>query len=155
MPDEQIEFGDDRPDLDTVKEMRREHPSGWLELAKDPALALLIDAILDSPDGYEFSPPEIAPRAGITAQSVRNHISILVERGVLEQVSESRYKIREDGRVTTQLNELNSAVTAVRSGGSEGLDHAVDPDDVLDNSQTSPSARMPLSPTHPGPVNAD
>lgn len=134
MPEAPTEFGEGRSDLNTVKRMRREYPSGWLELAKDPARALLIDAILDAPPGYEFSPPEIAPRAGISAQSVRNHIDILVDRGILKQINGSRYAVVDQGKVITELRELNSAVNAVRRGMSSNDGDFVHPMDAIDNS---------------------
>lgn len=154
MPDEQTEFGEGRPDLEEVKEMRREHPSGWLELSMDPARALLIDAILDSPEDYTFSPPEIAPRAGISAQSVRNHIGVLVERGVLEKVGDSQYRINSKGRVTCELEQLNNAVTAVRSGAADGKDRSIDPDELMDNSQFTMDHGRRLTPPV-GVGNAD
>lgn len=128
------EFGDGRPDLNTIKEMRRNHPSGWLQLAKDPARALLIDAILDAPPNYEFSPPEIGPRAGISDQSVRNHIDTLARIGIVEPIGDSRYVVLDRGRVMKELKELNSAVTAVRSGMSTPEEDFTHPSKLMDNS---------------------
>lgn len=158
MADEQNEFGDGRPDLATVKKMRQEHPSGWLELSMHPSRALLIDSLLDAPPGYEFSPPEISPRAGISAQSVRNHIDVLETRGLVEKVGRSRYKLNDKSRVLKELDHLNSAVTAIRSRmAGRGVD-TIDPDELMDNSRRkTPSPPLfSSSPPIPGGVmNAD
>lgn len=126
--------GDDgRPDLATVKQMRRDHPSGWLELAMTPARALLIDAILDSPPGHEFTTGTISKRAGISAQAVRNHIQTLVERGIVNATGGREYKVADDSRVLMEIEELNSAVTAVRSGMAQDRVEEFDPDRRMDN----------------------
>jgi hypothetical protein len=135
MAEEQTEFAEGRPDLGEVKKMRREHPSGWLELTMDPARALLIDALLDSPPGYEFSPVEISPRAGISGQSVRNHIGKLVERGIVKQVGESKYKINDRSRVFREIERLNSAVTAIRSNNASTEIDGTKPEVKMDNSE--------------------
>lgn len=158
MTDGQTEFAEGRPDLETVKEMRRNHPSGWLELSKDPARALLIDALLDAPPGYEFSPTEISPRAGVSDQSVRNHIDILVDRGLVEEIDASRYRLNDTSRIMTELEHLNSAVAAVRSGAATKKIETVDPDEMMDNSQRDASNDdlFDIPPTEKsGAMNAD
>ena len=158
MGNTQNEFGKDRPDLAAVKEMRREHPSGWMELAKDPARALLIDTLLDSPPGYEFTPSEISPRAGISDQSVRNHIDILVDRGILDQIGNSEYKLNDKSRIFVELEGLNSAVNAVRSGMASIETNYIDPDKMMDNATQDSVNNEPfegLPQNVPGAINAD
>jgi DNA-binding transcriptional ArsR family regulator len=139
MPEDKNEFGENRPDLETIKQFRLENSSGWLELSKSRARAILIDSLLDAPPGYEFTPPEIAPRAGITDQSVRNHIDILEEVGLVEKVDESRYQLNNESRVLMELEQLNSAVTGVRSGMSSADSGEFDPDEFMDNAKRDPT----------------
>jgi|GEM_PF-2235993 len=122
-----------RPSLDEIKRMRREHPSGWLELAMTPARALLIDTILDSPPGHEFTTGTISERAGITPQAVRDHLGVLVDRGVVESVDERTYRVVDDSVVLRELEELNAAVGAVRAGVADERFGSVDPDERADN----------------------
>lgn len=142
MAKDQTEFGDGRPALEDVKEMRRSNPSGWLALSMDPTRALLIDAILDSPDGYEFTPPEIAPRAGISDQSVRNHLPVLRNLGIVKS-KHSKYVVRGGSPVMSELEELNSAVTAVRSGQSPDRSSSFDPDELMDNARSEGDPTVP------------
>lgn len=119
MPEDPNQFGEGRPSQETMKQLRYDHPSGWLHLSKDPARALLVDAILDSPPGHQFSPPQIAERAGISDQSVRNHIEELVDLGVVTEADDSQYRIQDRSRVLDALENLNGAVNAVISGNSD------------------------------------
>lgn len=146
MTDDQTEIGDGQLDLETIKRMRRDHPSGWLELSMTPARALLIDAILDSPPRHVFTTGTISQRAGITPQAVRNHIDVLVDRGVVERAGETEYRIVDDSTVLAELERLNGAVTAVRSGASEERTGDVDPDRRMDNA--GESSHEPRVDTH-------
>lgn len=122
-----------RPSLEEIKQVRREHPSGWLELAMTPARALLIDAVLDSPPGHEFTTGTISERTGITPQAVRDHLDVLVSRGVVESVDETTYRIVDDSVVLQELEELNAAVGAVRAGVANERVERPDPDEWADN----------------------
>jgi hypothetical protein len=123
----------ERPTLDEIKRMRREHPSGWLELAMTPARALLVDAILDSPPGHEFTTGTISERAGITPQAVRDHLDVLVDRGVVASVDGTTYRIVDDSVVLRELEKLNAAVGAVRAGVADERLGGTDPDERADN----------------------
>lgn len=123
----------ERPSLDEIKQMRQEHPSGWLELAMTPARALLVDAVLDSPPGHEFTTGTISERAGITPQAVRDHLDVLVNRGVVESVDGMAYRIVDDSVVLRELEELNAAVGAVRAGVADKRVGKTDPDKRADN----------------------
>ncbi len=169
MADDQSEIGD-RPDLEQIKQLRREHPSGWLELSMTPARALLIDAVIDSPPGHEFTTGTISERAGISPQAVRDHIDVLIDRGVVEATDGTPYRIVDDSVVLMELEQLNSAVTAVRSGEQHTQTDNIDPDRRADNATTDGStaqsfggstaqsfegSRMPLSDGPRGHINAD
>lgn len=135
MPKDQNQQDISRPPKDKIKEIRRENPSGWMQLAKSPARALLIDALIESPPQHKFTAPQIAERAGISDQSVRNHIEELESLGVVENVSGNTYIIKEKSRVMMELDHLVSAVTAIRSGAARKTAEDINPDLAMDNSQ--------------------
>jgi len=113
MPD-QNEFDTARPDAEEIKEMRHEHPSGWLQLSKSEARALVVDAILDAPPEYCFTPPEIAARAGVSPQSVRNHLPALMDCGLVERESNSTYSVDPNSEVLAKLHKLSDEVAATQ-----------------------------------------
>jgi len=45
------------------KELRKEHPSGWLYLTQHDAIPILVDALLDLPPNREFNKTELAEHA--------------------------------------------------------------------------------------------
>lgn len=142
MPEEPNQIGDDRPDLETVKKMRQDYPSGWMKLSKAPALALLIDAVLDTPPGGEFTVAEISERAGISTQSVRNHISTLIETGIVKDDDSDTYSINDRSKVLAELEKLNSAVNAVSSGATEKTFEQPETDRYLDNSKSESKSSL-------------
>lgn len=102
-----------------MQDVRRRNPSGWLELTDGEGLPFVIDALLDAPPGREFNKTELGDRAGFTRETVRSYIDRLVELGIAEKVPDTdpqRYRLNEDGRVTQEIFDLNSAVNAVRAG---------------------------------------
>lgn len=110
---------DTEPDDVDMKEVRRRNPSGWLELSDGEGLPFVIDALLDAHPGRGFNKTELGDRAGFTRETVRSYIDRLVELGVVEEVPDTdpqRYRLNEDGRVTQEIFDLNSAVNAVRAG---------------------------------------
>lgn len=118
MADKQNTFGG-RPEPEEVKQMRRDYPSGWLELSMFESLALMIDALIDAPPGYTFSNPELADRAGISDESVRNHIGTLEELGIVNRPADStKFRVNDDSRILQEIFGLNDAVNAVRTGES-------------------------------------
>ena len=131
-PNSQTEVGG-RPGLDEIKQMRKDRPSGWLELSMTPARALLIDAILDSPPSHEFTTGTISERAGITPQAVRDHLDVLLEHGVVEEVDGSAYRVVDESVVLQELQALNSAVGAVRAGVTDERIDRQEPDERVDN----------------------
>lgn len=136
MTDDPNQIGHNRPDLDTVKKMRQDYPSGWMKLSKAPALALLIDAVLDTPPGGKFTVAEISERAGISTQSVRNHISTLIETGIVKDDDSDTYSINDRSKVLAELEKLNSAVNAVSSGATGKTFEEPETARELDNSKS-------------------
>lgn len=102
-----------------AKQTRLEHPSGWLSLTRFQTTRLLIDALLESPPGHPFNKSELQRRTGMSRDSIREHLPFLVELGIVEEIDEGgwpEYVLNDDGKVTQELFELNSAVNSVLSG---------------------------------------
>ncbi|QHS17308.1 hypothetical protein [Halopenitus persicus] len=98
-----------------TKELRTEHPSGWLHLTQHDAVPILIDALLDLPPNREFNKTEFARHAGVTRQTVGNYTDLLLEVELIEEVpntSPRRYRVA-DSDVVRELFELNSALNGV------------------------------------------
>lgn len=97
-----------------TKEARLEHPSGFLHLTRHESVPIIIDAILTLPPGREFNKTELADHAGVTRQTVGNHIDRLLDLNVVETVpntSPRRYRVA-DSDVIAELFALNSALNA-------------------------------------------
>lgn len=102
----------------TMKELRYEHPSGWLYFMKDSSegLHLIIDALLSASD-REFTKSELAETAGVSRHTVRAHLDTLLEHGIVQSVADGkRYRLNLDSPVTREIHELNSAINAVGAG---------------------------------------
>lgn len=102
-------------EVDT-KEVRLEHPSGFLYLTRHESVPILIDALLDLPPGREFNKTELAEHAGLTRQTVSAYTDLLLELDVLEAVpntSPRRYQLA-DSDVVREVFELNSALNAAQ-----------------------------------------
>lgn len=102
-------------DQTDTKELRKEHPSGWLHLTQHDAIPILVDALLDLPPNREFNKTELAEHAGVTRQTVGNYTDLLVEVELIEEVpntSPRRYRVA-DSDVVRELFELNSALNNV------------------------------------------
>jgi len=145
------EIGPDegRMDRGTMKKMRLEYPSGWLKLAKSTARALMLDALLDLQQGHEFTHSDLAERAGLSSESVRQHIGTLVELGIVDKIrdtSPTTYRLNSQAHVTKELRELNSAVNAVKAG--EEAEEATSPEEAADNAGNSDDDR---DSNHPRP----
>lgn len=107
-----MEYGGDHGEK---KELRRDHPSGWLYLTQHDAIPILVDALLDLPPNREFNKTELAEHAGVTRQTVGNYTNLLLEVELVEEVpntSPRRYRIA-DSNVVRELFELNSALNNV------------------------------------------
>ena len=102
----------------STKELRYEHPSGWLYLMKDSSegLHLIIDTLLSASD-REFTKSELAEAAGVSRHTVRAHLGTLLEHGIVKAVANGkRYQLNLDSPVTQEIFELNSAINAVGAG---------------------------------------
>lgn len=98
---------------------RRTEPSPWLELTGNQTLPKVVDALLDAPPGKEFNKKELGDFAGVSRESIRAYIDVLVGFGIMEEVPDSsptRYRLNDRGKVTVELFELNSALNSVASG---------------------------------------
>lgn len=116
--------GEDDASEPDRKALRKEYPSGWMVLAKHPSVALMLDALLDAPPDWEFNQTEWGDRAGISRESVRKHLDLLLDVGVVEEVDSSphpRYRVDEGGPVMQALHSLNGAVNRVGSGDEHEL----------------------------------
>lgn len=101
------------------KQDRLENPSGWVKLTRYETVRLLVDALLESPPDHQFNKSELERRTGLSREAIREHLPFLVELGVVEEVDSSdwaEYRLNDDGKVTKELLELNSAVNSVLSG---------------------------------------
>jgi len=109
---------DDDSSAKSTKELRYEHPSGWLYLMKDSSegLHLVIDTLLSASD-REFTKSELAEAAGVSRHTVRAHLDTLLEHGIVESVADGkRFRFNLDSPVTQEICELNSAINAVGAG---------------------------------------
>jgi DNA-binding transcriptional ArsR family regulator len=104
-----------RPHSDShdVAELRDEYPTGWRILTQKDSVGLMLDAIMDSLPGSEFTKTELAERAGVSRQSVHTHLDMLLALGVLERVPETspeRYRADRESDVLELLHRLEGAV---------------------------------------------
>ncbi len=102
----------------STKELRYEHPSGWLYLMRNSSegLHLIIDTLLSAAD-REFTQSELADSAGVSRHTVRAHLDTLLEHGIVRAVAGGkRYRFNLDSPVTQEICELNSAINAVGAG---------------------------------------
>lgn len=101
------------------KQSRKEHAAGFLELAKNESVPLMIDALFDAPTGRGFNKAELARKAGISTGSVRTHLDTLLELGIVEPMpdtSPTRFTLNMDGPVTQLLFELDNLIAEIRTG---------------------------------------
>lgn len=101
------------------KQSRKEYATGFLELAKNESVPLMIDALLDAPSGRGFNKTELARKAGISPGSVRNHLDTLVELKIVKSIPDTtptRYTLNMDSPVTRLLFELDNVIAEIRTG---------------------------------------
>lgn len=102
------------------KDFRKEFPSGWMEVARYETLALIIDALLESPSSREYTVDELADKAGPSARSIEDRIGSLVELGIVDELEgdrdEPRYCINDRSPITQKLYDLNITVNRVKEG---------------------------------------
>lgn len=123
------------PEFD-VKQSRLDEPSGWIRLTRYETVRLIVDALLEAPPEYQFNKSELARRAGVSTEAVRNHLSTLIDMGVIEEKEGSgwsEYRLNDDGKVTKELFELNSAVNSVLSGEAKNVQQQSIPSVTLED----------------------
>lgn len=118
--DDEPEVSEDRIREMGKKEFRKEFPSGWMEITRYETLVLVVDALLEAPGAREYTQKELASKAGTAEKSVDNHISTLVDIGVLQKLEkdreEARYTLNNQSPITHKLYELNDTVNRVKDG---------------------------------------
>jgi len=96
-----------------MAELRDEYPSGWRILVQNESIGYVLDALMDSLPGAEFTKSELAERSGVSRQSVYTHLDLLLALDVLEPVegsSPQRYRPNHESEVLQLLHQLNGAV---------------------------------------------
>jgi DNA-binding GntR family transcriptional regulator len=107
------------------KRRREKHPSGWLTLTRSESVQFVIDALLDSPPGREFTRTELAEQAGVTRQSVSKYLGLLSQAGIVEPVEGTggrRFRFDPENPVSRAIIELDGAVSGAL-GGADARDH--------------------------------
>lgn len=121
-----------------VKQSRLNDPSGWIRLTRYETVRLLVDALLEAPPEYQFNKSELERRAGVSTEAIRKHLPTLIEMGVVEEVEGSgwtEYRLNDDGKVTKELFELNSAVNSVLGGEPKNVQDQAGPSVTLKGSR--------------------
>jgi len=98
---------------------RESYPTGWLKLTKHESAAKIVDALLDLPPTREFNQTELAGQADVSRQSVKNHLNLLLDIGVLEKVEGThpqRYRFNADSDVSEAIIKLDAAMNAAGTG---------------------------------------
>jgi len=121
-----------------MERMRRDRPGVLMALVGNQTIPLVLDALLDAPPHKEFTKTELAEYAGVSSQSIRNHIDTLLEFDIIEPVPRtSRYRLCTDSQTVKRLLQLKSA-----------LDQAATSDGVVEATREDADERH-LSPTFP------
>jgi len=97
-----------------TKEVRLEHPSGFLYLTRHESVPIIVDALLDLPPGREFNKTELAEHAGVTRQTVGEYIDVLLDVDLVEEVPDTsprRYRVADSDAVEA-LFAFNGALNA-------------------------------------------
>lgn len=82
----------------------------------------MIDALFDLQPHREFNQTELAELAGVSRQSVGQHLELLLEIGVIEPVantSPQRYRFEEKSSVSEAIIRLDGAMNAAGIAGSD------------------------------------
>jgi len=87
-----------------------------LVLTKNRSASKIVDALLDLPPHREFNQSELAEIAGVSRQSVNNHLGLLLGIGVLEEVqgtSPQRFRFDPENQVSQAIIRLDAAMNSV------------------------------------------
>ncbi|MEZ3116350.1 winged helix-turn-helix domain-containing protein [Halobaculum sp. MBLA0147] len=86
-------------------------PTGWAAITGTPAVSAIVDTLLDLPAEREFNKSELAELAGVSRNTVGNHIDTLEAVGLVTEVSHAhRYRVDTDSPVFRAATELDVAV---------------------------------------------
>lgn len=94
-------------------ELRDEYPSGWRVLVQHESVGYILDALMDSSPGAEYTKSELAATAGVSRQSLYTHLDLLLALNTLEPVQESspqRYRVNPDSELLQLLHKVNGTV---------------------------------------------
>jgi DNA-binding transcriptional ArsR family regulator len=101
---------------ESVEHSRYEHPSGWLLLTQHESVQLMLDGLLSYPPYREFNKTELAEHAGVSRQSVSNHIDLLLTLNIIEEVegtTPQRYRFNEESSVSQGIIDLNGRINSI------------------------------------------
>lgn len=90
-------------------------PTGWAVLAKNNSVVDIIETLLDMPPTREFNKSELADHADVSRKSVHNHIDLLHELDIVQEIPETvptRYQFVPESDVSQALMKLDSVVNA-------------------------------------------
>lgn len=107
---------DDIREMDK-KEVRKQFPSGWMELTRYEAQRLAIDAALENPAGRQMTLQELADEAGVSEKGLNNRIGNLVDLGILrrdDNDGETTYSLRGNSPIVQNLIQINSLVSSAK-----------------------------------------
>ena len=94
-------------------ELRDEYASGWRILVQNESVGYILDALMDSLPGVEYTKSELATEAGVSRQSLYTHLDLLLALNVLEPVENSspqRYRVNADSELLSLLHQVNGTV---------------------------------------------
>jgi DNA-binding transcriptional ArsR family regulator len=84
--------------------------TGWKTLTAD-GVSSLIDTLLDLPSTREFNESELAAMAGVSRNTVGNHIDTLEEAGFVTEVPHApRYRVDSESEAFRLATKLDVAV---------------------------------------------
>ena len=97
----------------SMQDLRDEYPSGWRILVQNESVGYILDALMDSLPGTEYTKSELANKAGVSRQSLYTHLDLLLALNVLEPVEDSspqRYRVNSDSELLHLLHRVNGTV---------------------------------------------
>lgn len=101
------------------KELRKQFPSGWMELVRYETNTIIIDTLLQELPNREFTVPELSDHSGVTERSIRKHIDDLNELGIIHKLPDRdspRYQLNQQNPIVKDLYDLNNTVERVKNG---------------------------------------
>ncbi len=85
--------------------------TGWITITGKPGVSSLIDTLLDLPSTREFNKSELAEMAGVSRNTVGNHIDTLEQAGFVTKVPHApRYRVDSESEPFRLATKLDVAV---------------------------------------------